>query len=60
MDGSVRGYFEWRISKDATDSTEAKSVLVKVYESFDFNPEGEIIYTQVYGNLAAGYAYLDE
>ena len=60
VDGSVRGYFEWNISKAATDSTEAKSVRVKVYESFDFNPEGEIMYTQVYGNLIAGYAYLDE
>ena len=60
VDGSVRGYFEWNISKAATDSTEAKSVRVKVYESFDFNPEGEIMYTQVYGNLIAGYTYLDE
>ena len=60
VDGSVRGYFEWNISKPSTDSTEAKSVRVKVYESFDFNPEGEIMYTQVYGNLAAGYDYLDE
>ncbi|GEM_PF-297213 len=60
MDGSVRGYFEWNISKVATDSTKSKSVRVKVYESFDFNPEGEIIYTQVYGNLAAAYAYLED
>ena len=60
VDGSVRGYFEWNISKAATDSTEVRSVRVKVYESFDFNPEGEIIYTQVYGNLIAGYAYLEE
>ena len=58
-DGSVRGYFEWNISKPATDSTAAKSVRVKIYESFDFNPAGEIAYTQVYGNLMAGYAYLD-
>jgi len=60
VDGSVRGYFEWNISKAGTDSTEARSVRVKVYESFDFNPSGEIIYTQVYGNLAAGYAYLEK
>ena len=58
-DGSVRGYFEWNISKPATDSTEAKSVRVKIYESFDFNPAGEIAYTQVYGNLLAGYDYLN-
>ena len=60
VDGSVRGYFEWNISKAATDSTEARSMRVKVYESLDFNLEGEIIYTQVYGNLIAGYAYLEE
>jgi len=60
VDGSVRGYFEWNISKPATDSSEMKSVRVKVYESFDFNPAGEIMYTQVYGNLVAGYAYLEE
>ena len=59
VDGSVRGYFEWDISKPATDTSVERSVRVKVYESFDFNPEGEIIYTQVFGNLLAGYAYLE-
>tara|TARA_B110000285_G_scaffold124629_1_gene140678 strand:- start:6944 stop:7459 length:516 start_codon:yes stop_codon:yes gene_type:complete len=59
-DGSVRGYFRWEISKAATDSTEALSVEVKLYESFDFNPEGKIRWTQVYGDLGAAYRLLEE
>lgn len=59
LDGTVCGYFEWNISKPATDSTEMKSVRVRVYESFRFNEHGEIVYTQVYGNLLAGYQFLD-
>lgn len=59
-DGSVRGYFRWEVSKAATDSTEQRSVEVKVYESFDFNAEGEIMFTQVYGDLATAYGLLEE
>jgi len=59
-DGSVRGYFRWEISKAATDSTEARSVEVKLYESFDFNAEGKIRWTQVYGDLATAYNLLEE
>jgi hypothetical protein len=59
-DGSVRGYFRWNITKTATDSTEAKSVDVKIYESFDFNAEGKIDWTQVYGNLQSAYASLNQ
>jgi hypothetical protein len=59
-DGSVRGYFKWNITKAATDSTEQKSVDVKVYESFDFNAEGKIVWTQVYANMQAAYAALED
>lgn len=59
LDGTVCGYFEWNISKPATDSTDMKSVRIRVYESFRFNEAGEIVYTQVYGNLVAGYQFLD-
>jgi len=59
-DGSVRGYFKWNITKVATDSTEQKSVNVKVYESFDFNAEGKIVWTQVYANMQAAYAALED
>jgi hypothetical protein len=59
-DGSVRGYFKWNITKAATDSTETKTVQVKLYESFDFNADSEIDWTQVYGNLQLAYAMLEE
>jgi hypothetical protein len=50
-DGSVRHYSEWEVTLPATDSTEAKSGTIKLYESFDFNEEGKIIYQQVYGDF---------
>lgn len=50
-DGSVRHYSMWKVTRSATDSTEAKSGVIKLYESFDFNPEGKIIYQQVYGDF---------
>ena len=59
-DGSVRGYFKWNITKPATDSTGEKSVDVKIYESFDFNAEGKIDWTQVYANMQAAYAALED
>ena len=52
MDGSVRHYSVWEVTRAATDSTEAKSGQIKLYESFDFNPEGKIIYQQVYGDFS--------
>lgn len=51
VDGSVRHYSEWEITLSATDSTEAKSGVIKMYESFDFNEEGKIRYQQVYGDF---------
>lgn len=60
VDGSVRGYFEWKLSKPATDSTDSKSVTLWIYESFDFKSNGKIGFTQVYGNLEAAYAKLEE
>lgn len=50
-DGSVRHYSNWKVTLSATDSTEAKSGMIKLYESFDFNEEGKIIYQQVYGDF---------
>ena len=60
LDGSVRGYFEWKFSKPATDSTDYRSVNLWIYESFDFTPDGKVRFTQVYGNLEAAYAKLEE
>ena len=51
VDGSVRHYSIWEVTRSATDSTEAKSGEIMLYESFDFNEEGKIIYQQVYGDF---------
>jgi hypothetical protein len=51
VDGSVRHYCEWEVTRPATDSTEAKVGVIKIYESFDFNEEGKIIYQQIYGDF---------
>ncbi|TDI76768.1 MAG: hypothetical protein E2O83_09045 [Bacteroidetes bacterium] len=50
-DGSVRHYTDWEVTLSATDSTEAKSGVIKLYESFDFNDEGKIIFQQTYGDF---------
>jgi len=50
-DGSVRYYSNWEITKTATDSTEAKSGILKMYESFDFDKDGKIIYQQTFGDF---------
>ncbi|MEP2023858.1 MAG: hypothetical protein ABJH98_13550 [Reichenbachiella sp.] len=60
VDGSVRYYGDWKMIKSATDSTEEKSVIVKVYESFDFNNEGKIIFQQSYGDMTAAFDYLTD
>jgi hypothetical protein len=57
-DGSVRHYSNWKITLAATDSTEAKSAEIRLYESFDFNSEGKIRYQQVYGDFTGIMMYL--
>jgi len=59
LDGSVRHYTDWRVTRSATDSTEEKSAVIKLYESFDFNAEGEIIFQQVYGDFTGLFTYLN-
>ena len=51
-DGSVRHYSTWEVTIPGTDSTEARSGKIKLYESFDFNDEGKIVYQQVYGDFS--------
>jgi len=51
VDGSVRHYCKWEVTRPATDSTEARVGVIKIYESFDFNEEGKIIYQQLYGDF---------
>jgi len=50
-DGSVRHYSNWEVTLSATDSTEAKSGMIQLYESFDFNEEGKISSQVVYGDF---------
>jgi len=57
-DGSVRHYSDWEVTLPATDSTEAKSGVIRLYESFDFNDEGKIRYQQVYGDFTGLMTYL--
>jgi hypothetical protein len=58
-DGSVRHYSDWEVTRTATDSTEAKSGVIKLYESFDFNTEGKIIFQQTYGDFTGLMTYLN-
>lgn len=58
-DGSVRHYSDWEVILPATDSTEAKSGVIKLYESFDFNEEGKILYQQVYGDFTGLMMHLN-
>lgn len=63
MDGSVRYYGKWNITIPATDSSEAATIDMKLYQSFDFNEEGKIAIIQTYGDfggLRAKYRELRE
>ena len=57
-DGSVRLYSTWEVSTQKTDSTEAKSGILKMYESYDFDADGKIIYQQGYGDFTGLITYL--
>ncbi|WP_298239348.1 hypothetical protein [uncultured Algibacter sp.] len=59
-DGSVRYYGAWEVTLPATDSTEAKSGVIKVYNSLDFDENGKIIYSQGYGDYSGLMNYLNE
>jgi len=58
-DGSVRYYGTWRTTKAATDSTEVIITDVRLYESFDFDEAGKILYQQFYGDLTASSNILE-
>lgn len=59
-DGSVRLYYDMQVTLPATESSEAKSVAVSIYESYDFNEEGKILYVQWYCDWTASLASLEE
>ena len=57
-DGSVRYYGDWEVTRPATDSNDAKTGVLRIYSSFDFNEEGKIIYEQGYGDFTGIIRYL--
>ena len=59
-DGSVRVYFDWDLVRPATDSTQRKSVMVSYYESWDFDADGKIWLTQIYGDATAAMNALND
>lgn len=59
-DGSVRYYGAWEVTLPATDSTEAKSGIIKLYNSFDFDENGKILYQQGYGDYTGLMTYLND
>ena len=56
MDGSVRMYFDITITLSET----GKSVTIPMYNSFDFDDEGKILYLQYYGDFTAAFLSLEE
>ena len=54
-DGSVRFYYDMQV----TNSSNGKSVVIPIYESFDFDDQGKAIYVQWYCDLATSMASLD-
>ncbi|WP_044637078.1 hypothetical protein [Siansivirga zeaxanthinifaciens] len=59
-DGSVRYYGAWKVTLPATDSTEAKSGVLRIYESFDFDENGKIAIQQGYGDFSGLMMFLNE
>lgn len=59
IDGSVRFYSTWKITKTATDSTEARSATLLVYYSFDFDEAGKISYLDRIGDYTGLFNYLN-
>ena len=59
-DGSVRLYYDMEVILPATETSQEKSVVVSIYESFDFNEEGKILYAQWYSDWTGSLASLDE
>ena len=59
MDGSVRYYGMWKVTKAATDSTAEASVIIPIYSSFDFDGEGKILFQQNFGDFTAAFNSLN-
>jgi hypothetical protein len=60
MDGSVRHYIDWEVTLSATDSTEARSGVLHMYEYFVFNEDGKIVNQAGYGDFGGIMEYLHD
>ena len=58
-DGSVRYYGAWEVTRTATDSTEAKSAVLSIYASYDFDADGKIDNQQTYGDFTGIRNYIN-
>jgi hypothetical protein len=58
IDGSVRNYSEWEITKSSTDSTAAKTGILRMYQAYVFNEEGKMTLTLTYGDFGGLLSYL--
>jgi hypothetical protein len=56
MDGSVRMYFDITI----TLTENGNSITMPMYNSFDFDDEGKILFLQYYGDFTAAFLSLEE
>ena len=56
MDGSVRNYFDITI----TLTENGNSITMPMYNSFDFDDEGKILFLQYYGDFTAAFLSLEE
>ena len=59
VDGSVRYYMEWAITRTATDSTEAKTANLRMYSAYVFNTDGKITLSLTYGDFGGLMGYLN-
>jgi len=51
MDGSVRLYSYWKVTRPATDSTEARSGNLRIYQAWVFNEEGKVAFSFTFGDF---------
>lgn len=58
FDGSVRYYADWQVTLPATDSTEARSGVINIYEYYVFDENGKIIQSAGYGDFGGLFGYL--
>lgn len=58
-DGSVRYYGAWEVTRTVTDSTEAKSAVLRIYASYDFDADGKINNQQTYGDFTGIRNYIN-